>query len=513
MGTISSALPLGQSISSSFKLEAKRLIKASEKNIAHIDSQISELMRLRDQERGLIASLKVAIAPIQKLSADLLVEIFLNAVDDVSDLFGSSEDVKPSLLALRQVCVLCGVCAYWRRLAVTTPMLWVSLIPISTSKPPSDAYIATAKTFLERSAPLPIPVSLHSEVPEASPLVDFVYSLAPRWRSLSVISSSASRLCSLPRTTLQNLRAVALTLYEEDIPTDGSTVTVFLGAPRLSVVALDVQQTSHFPMPWYQLTELWLTEKSSQMCLDILVQCTNIVTAGFSYMEPWIQSPGSVSITRLSHLHELSLEFGNSEGRHIMAFFRSLDLPALADLTIEPYQKPSWSSADFTAFQRRSPNIEDLTIESCSLSVGDLNCILREAPNLVKLRLEVRLDNSVLELFQYSSINTVHLTPRLQELTLWSTEDNFEETVLAKMIQSRWWTDPQRLALSVPPAVARWEDLYIHRRDEEYNDFGDSSEAFKLTVDRLREEGLKVDIRGNRSGRFNSKTKLTKFSF
>ncbi|KAJ7082988.1 hypothetical protein C8R44DRAFT_822699 [Mycena epipterygia] len=68
MATISSALLLGH------------LITAAEENIARIESQIKDLMCLRDRERGLITALRLVIAPIRKLSSELLVQIFLHSL-------------------------------------------------------------------------------------------------------------------------------------------------------------------------------------------------------------------------------------------------------------------------------------------------------------------------------------------------------------------------------------------------------------------------------------------------
>ncbi|KAJ6492753.1 hypothetical protein C8R47DRAFT_420815 [Mycena vitilis] len=106
MDTVSSTLMLGQNSSStrSFEQHAKSLIQASEANIARIESQIRDLLRLRDQERGIIASLKLAIAPVRKVPAEILAEIFLHYAGGV--------------LTISQVC------AHWRQVACTTPRLW-----------------------------------------------------------------------------------------------------------------------------------------------------------------------------------------------------------------------------------------------------------------------------------------------------------------------------------------------------------------------------------------------------
>ncbi|KAJ6498714.1 hypothetical protein DFH09DRAFT_1103075 [Mycena vulgaris] len=78
-------LLLGQPLASrNFESQAKTLIEASEANIAQIESQIRDLVRLRDRECGVIARLRLAIAPIHKLPTELLVEVFRLATEHAS---------------------------------------------------------------------------------------------------------------------------------------------------------------------------------------------------------------------------------------------------------------------------------------------------------------------------------------------------------------------------------------------------------------------------------------------
>ncbi|KAJ7119868.1 hypothetical protein C8R44DRAFT_789015 [Mycena epipterygia] len=487
--TISSALLLGQSATSSFERQAKSLIQASEANIAHIDSQIRDLLRLREQERGLITALKLVIAPIRKLPAELLVEIFL----EYACWIGSS--IKAAL-------VICGVCAHWRQLACTTPQLWTGILPRKIVTSSSAESPPVAKTFLERSAPLPIPIFLRNgivtKVAErvALPIVDLLFSLAPRWQSLTLhdIDFPLSQLRRLPLNTFQNLESVDLKIHAA-IPAYETKVKVFLGAPRLRDVTLFVRDTNHFPMPWSQLTRLTVEEHSSQICLDILLQCTNIVFAKFTDMHSWHDPPISGPIITLPRLEELEVRFEMSHlGGHIMPLFMRLDLPALKDLTIKPDLGDIWSSVDFTGFQRRSRNIQHLTIENCSFSSTDLICVLLEAPNLVRLHMELCMyciDDSVFELLQHSDLDTAHPVPRLRQLYVDHAGRDFQESSLEDMIQSRWWSDRQLLALPAPPPVERWENIHIWCGDDDPIVF---SERFKSEMDQLQTEGLKLDI-------------------
>ncbi|KAJ7166384.1 hypothetical protein C8R43DRAFT_1061225 [Mycena crocata] len=479
MDAISSALLLGQSATSGFERQAKSLIRASEENVARIDSQIRDLVRLRERERGFITALKLVIAPIRKLPAELLVQIFLDAVNPPY----YSRQVH------KRVLVICQVCAHWRELACTTPQLWTWTLPNKNKKTTPEVYIALAKIFLERSAPLSIPVSFN---PDAAPLEDAIFGVASRWKTLSWQNTGVSRLRRLPMDTLQALEEVDFRIYNQD-PTP--PIKAFLGAPRLRKVALAVRHTVLFPMPWSQLTHLTVSEKSPQLCLDILLQCTNIVTASFTDMNSWIDEPASRPLVTLPWLESLDARFGMSPGYHLISFFAPLNLPVLKKLSIHADLDDEWSSAVFTAFQRRCPNLEDLMLHSCSLDAEDLIAVLRNAPNLVDLDLDFCMhcvDDSVLELLQYSAQQTTHLVPRLRQFSASFAGGNFQETVFKEMILSRWWSDAQLRALPVPPLVARWEVIHVWRGEDD--DHEEISASFKATMKRLQAEGLLVSF-------------------
>lgn len=118
-------------------------------------------MRICDQGRSFVA-------PIEKLPTKLLTEIFTHTLS-------------PQFL-LQSVLRVYTIYAYWMQLACTTPKLWTSLLPINSKKlVESEGYLTLAKTFLQRSTPLSIPISFRKIQALAPLLVDFLFTLAPRW--------------------------------------------------------------------------------------------------------------------------------------------------------------------------------------------------------------------------------------------------------------------------------------------------------------------------------------------
>ncbi|KAJ7685146.1 hypothetical protein DFH06DRAFT_1157592 [Mycena polygramma] len=491
MDTVSSTLLLGQTTTCSFEQHAKSMIHASEANISRIDSQIRDLMRLRHRERGLIASLKLAIAPIRKLPAEILVEIFCYVhASSWWYLTGPRSNVE-----LKRVLAISQVCAHWRQVVCTTPQLWAVALPIKLGKPPSDPYLSMAKTLLERSSPFPIPVTLDLESRSPARLIDLLFSTAPRWQSLNLRDNFSARFREMPPNTLANLTDVAVDI-RGPLPKYPVAVKAFLSAPRLRRVDLDVEDTTNFPMPWAQLTHLTLSESSPQISLDILLQCTSICKAKFKDMQPWAIEPGAGPPVTLPQLKHLEAQFeGDSLGApHIMPFFARLGLPALKDLNVSAGWENVWSSTVFTQFQTRSPNLERLWINNSYLEPEELIAILLAAPNLIELGLELCpscIDDSVLQLLRYTD-QAVPVVPQLQTMLAWGIDDDFSEGPMRKMVQSRWWSDEQLGALPAPPAVARWKRLSFGR--EECVEHSPFSLQFQAKMELFRSQGLNIDI-------------------
>jgi hypothetical protein len=427
----------------------------------------------------------MAIAPIHKLPAELLVEIFLLVRSDVT--FPEHRKKK-----IRKLHALSQVCAYWRRVAYTTPHLWTEALITELKKTPTAEYIACVKEWLERSAPLPIPVDLRlsGTSVEAAPLMDVIVA-AHRWSSANFELGSLSVLSCIPTDSLKSLER--LFLKSPDVKHHAKT-RVFLTTVRLRRLSLTTRRTAQLLMPWSQLTEIDVTDGSPWECLDTLVQCTSLVSAHFE-TETWPDLPdlSERQMTTLGRLEDLSVSFLSTSG-FVAPFFMCLALPALKKLNLYLDSEQTWSSAEFTQFQLRSPNIEHLTIDSSQMmEPSDLLAALQHAPSLVTLRMEVStycFDGSIVAALQYSDTLAVPFVPRLEDLFFSYAGTAFEEDALDAMIQSRWWTDEQLLSLPSPPKVSRWAVIHIYSGDDDYN----VSPEFEAKLEEYRTQGLDIDI-------------------
>jgi hypothetical protein len=470
--------------SPNFESLAKILIEASEANIARIESQIRDLERLRDQERGLITRLRVAIAPIHKLPAEILVEIFRLALDTWTYMRKQR---------IQKVQALSHVCAYWRRVAHTTPRLWTEVLFTRLDKMPKSDYMACMKGWLERSAPMPIAVNLEitgkaRDAGEA--LMDIIATAAHRWSDVDLTLPSLSVLSRIPTASLKSLERVFL--QSTDAKHRADSTRVFLMAEHLHYAKFATLRTGQLLMPWSQLTEIVVTDPSPQECLDTLVQCTSIVSARFE-TGAWPDVPdlSQRPITTLGRLEDLSVSVRGC----VVPFFVCLALPALKKLCLESHMDDwsPWGSVEFTQFQLRSPSIQCLEINSSYLLSSDLLAILQHVPLLAELQMEScpnSFDDSIVGALQYTTTQTLPLVPRLEVIQLYYAGVNFEEDALDAMIQSRWWTDEQLLALPSPPKVARWSRIAIHCGDEEGNVTGE----LRAKLEQYRSQGLDVSV-------------------
>ncbi|KAJ7613785.1 hypothetical protein DFH06DRAFT_1484600 [Mycena polygramma] len=291
--------------------------------------------------------------------------------------------------------------------------------------------------FWSGSSPFLIPMVLPMINYNSRHLINALLSTAPRWHSLELHDYFSDEFLQMLPNTLTNLTRLDIKIQR---PADYVTaVKVFLSAPRLRQVNLAVRNTAHFPMPWAQLTHLTLSEASPQLSLDILLQCTSVIHAMLWKVNPWAVEPDAAPLVTLPQLKKLEVHFAEDVGDavHITPFFARLDLPALEDLDMHAGWQNTWSLADFTQFQRRSPNLERLAINASHLEPDDLIDILLVAPNLVDLVLEMCpncIDDSVLDLLQYTE-QAAPMAPRLDSIYAGELETDLSEGIMQKMVK------------------------------------------------------------------------------
>jgi hypothetical protein len=181
--------------------------------------------------------------------------------------------------------------------------------------------------------------------------------------------------------------------------------------------------------------------------------------------------PESVSFAEtdtvtLQHLKSLEIHISNtSSDEHFTPFLQRLNLPSLTALKMYgEYHSGviTWSTLAFTLFQIRSPLIAHLQIDHCALTSEDLQAVVHHAPNMTHLEIyncSNCIDDAFLAGMRYSPFDPAPLAPKLEVLWLSSLRCDFEESSLKDLVESRWWTEEECLAMPAPPAVARLKNV------------------------------------------------------
>ncbi|KAJ7644589.1 hypothetical protein FB45DRAFT_1116189 [Roridomyces roridus] len=437
----------------------RKIIAASEANIAQLKAQVVA-------ERQVLARLRAAVAPVRKLPPELLVEIFTLVLGVGYLCAFVRNEIRPRH-ALTQVC------ARWRHVMHTSPRLWAVGMALDVRKSTASDDLVAVQRWLDRSAPLPIPISLsswHEILTESA--MDVLCSAAHRWARATFRVSSLSCLSRIPRGSLTSLTTLDLSGGSKEY-FDPAKLKVFSDAPNLRTLDLSINCPTRIPIPWGQLTSLTFSEFPFT-CLDILRRCTRLVTASF-WTEGWQFLPNTslnrmITIASLTSLH-ITFSENKYPYEYFMPFLSLLALPELKVLCLDFHQgDTSWDAAEFTQFQLRAPNLEELAVENSPLTSDAFIAMLRNSPSLASVTLENcphSFDDNVINTLQYPGENGQRIAPKLKEIVLTQAGQNFDPENLEEMIRSRWWTDEELAAMPSPPAVARWEKVLVYAGREE----------------------------------------------
>ncbi|KAJ6618882.1 hypothetical protein B0H10DRAFT_2028357 [Mycena sp. CBHHK59/15] len=442
------------------------------------------------------------IGPMGKLPTEIYCHIFLIYVA-----FSFEDPISWAKSALR----ITHVCRLWRRIGLALPRLWVEGLSFTIVKEPTDSLVAMTKTYLERSFPLPIAVGIYAlgmVRADVTPLMDVLSSASGRWRSLALNIRSLDPLVSLPPGSLTALEELRIQDFNPG-PYSYVENTVFLTAINLRKLTV-VHWISHrFAIPWSQLTVLTVDlgyEPDSY--LDVMMQCDSLVTASL-HIKAWMEDDDDDDepfVRELLHLETLRVDFiradESGEPQIVMPLFRDLALPALRTLKLSfDIIATSWSSEEFTQFQLRCPNLEDVELWDLDADSDVLITLIRHAPVLKSFaatfdRGSPLIDDDFMRALEYRASDPHPLAPLLESLQLreseWEESDSdsdsdsggpsFQEASLERLIRSRWWSDEE---LHGRPTVARLKNVVLSCG---------LSEDLKASLQDCAKEGLKLDL-------------------
>ncbi|KAE9394420.1 hypothetical protein BT96DRAFT_802129, partial [Gymnopus androsaceus JB14] len=144
------------------KLRASLTVPQDERNhlrleIARVRATLDGLLSDEKKMDTYIDAHQALMSPIRRIPQEVLAEIFIRCLPDTSPYGVRSLEYAPLLLL--------GVCKHWRNIALDTPLLWNSLhihLPTHLSEEAASRRITGATLWLERSAALPLSISIHA---------------------------------------------------------------------------------------------------------------------------------------------------------------------------------------------------------------------------------------------------------------------------------------------------------------------------------------------------------------
>ncbi|KAJ7062287.1 hypothetical protein C8F01DRAFT_1137089 [Mycena amicta] len=430
-----------------FEAQARSLLEESEAKLVDIQSQMKDLTLRRGEEQERIGALRYVLAPIRRLPAELLTEIFQKA-----DTGGNNG----SLLKLA--------------------------VRLSARVNLSVEYRTMVKVLLERSSPHPIDISFYSagrKRPEQlffAPIMDAVLSVAHRWGRIKFDFDILATLQTMASLPLPRLTSMELNFAYGYVQQASQSSSFFLDAPCLTRVSLCMSDFSPLPMPWSQLTDLSLSNHTTQNreFLDIIPQCSSLVhlqLVVIAWHDDDLNIPVPAHVVLLPNLLDLELHPAqpsddDSRWEYTFApFFAHFGFPALTKLSITMETAETIILGDaFAEFLRRSPHLDSLSISHCEMDEEDLDGVLTNIPSLTTLDLFVCsecVNNAFFERLTYRETDSTPIVSRLHTIRARVVGPGASEEAVLEMLRSRWWTNAALLALPVPPRVARWRRLEL----------------------------------------------------
>ncbi|KAJ6484379.1 hypothetical protein C8R47DRAFT_553358 [Mycena vitilis] len=226
------------------------------------------------------------------------------------------------------------VSAYWRKIAITTPRsLWIDFFKLEVKKKATDANLAVLTSWLDRSSPLPIPISVTSSLSpkDLAPMMRILDCGSTRWNAMERFNTSrpVTRLSSRFQPFASGQAATGCEVDRTGfVPQCTSPSEGDRSMSRPWITSLDA-------------ANLTLSENSSHGCFRILHwHCQNLEVLDLQ-LEPAQESDVAPNFPTLSLRHATSVQIVDFSLRETPesppiwdTAFTHLILPELRRLTV-----------------------------------------------------------------------------------------------------------------------------------------------------------------------------------
>jgi len=406
-------------------------------DIAYVQAILDELRLKRESLRKFTIEHDAFLAPIRRLPAEILIEIFMLCMN--YDLSSFSPNRSPSLFG--------QVCRGWRQVALSTQKLWSS-ITVTYYRPSS----AKAKLWISRASSAPLTICLNSVHPQTGrvgkiqPVIAVLAQHCDRWRHLELCLDDSMLPCfSSIKHRLPWLESIRI-----ERPTGLHELDVFEVAPRLrSFFSGPYVYLTRLKFPWHQLTDLNAHMHTIIECLNALQLVPNLVKCTlYSQLSLSEASTPPQNIPILTFPH---LRFFSISQIHPDEIFKHLRLPIIHTLRVSYRDKWRRKTSKGLKWFARQPFMSLLSCSSHTLRklVIDLldefedsahiaHC-LRATPSLEALCLRGSGNWVTVDFLRLLTrqANIEELVPNLEDLEI---HDHYIpcDHSTSMMIESRW---------------------------------------------------------------------------
>ncbi|KAK7001510.1 hypothetical protein R3P38DRAFT_3049490 [Favolaschia claudopus] len=208
-----------------------------EAELAHLEARIQDLTEKRDRVKSYVESHRALISNPRRMPQDVLEGIFLQCLPTQRNPIMSASEA-PMLLG--------QICSGWRSIAFGMPKLWASLHISLAFVAFKEGRKAAMLDWLERSAPLPLNLSVvfTPNIPDSRHAFSSILGLSARWGTLRTSNMSHAdfeAMAHLDAPLVEHVQAAYQNVYDwSDVDMDGDfnadgldadTGAVILSAP------------------------------------------------------------------------------------------------------------------------------------------------------------------------------------------------------------------------------------------------------------------------------------------
>ncbi|KAK7447071.1 hypothetical protein VKT23_014283 [Stygiomarasmius scandens] len=335
--------------------------------IDHLENLLSSLKEERRAVQSFVDAHCALISSFRRTPDEILSEIFSYCLPNDRT---ATRDVSEVPLVLGQIC------RRWKRVSLSTPLLWTSIHVVIPTKGDTDRICSLLESrrrgveeWLARSGELPLVVSLycnlfHEELdvwrngdpPEqVTSMIGTIVRRFTRWKKVqfhvSAMAFNLIQTCMGTEWKSSDLRFLqAFEIYATECFYEKHTafLSKILGAPCMSSVGFlnvkclveDLSFTNLSYLYFYG-SQSW--DNSEQTCLQILSQCPNLLSCALPSFRFSNSSSAALNPVFLPHLQKLSVRIDDAGYLHSMRdahvirghpFFNFITAPSLQSLDV-----------------------------------------------------------------------------------------------------------------------------------------------------------------------------------